>query len=156
MKIKQPKSFVPAISTAVGVIIGAMVGRVGYSFTGLDTKDTQTQSMAKGTLALVGLGGSAFIDGDDNVASLTRGALLGLGAEQALSVVALNAKGKVENKTAKAALGLSCPCNGADGFTGRALGQGRVIPLLPGYQSDYLQEPTNSTRETNSISVIGL
>lgn len=153
MKFKKPDSIMPTLVFVGSAIAGAMVGRVVYDQ--LPTPgDTTKETIYRGGLALVGAGGSAFVDGKDNIAMAARGAMLGIALDQGLSVIKTQAKNlNVENRMMKSALGLGCACqennNKYDEFV--SLGQGRVIPLIEERSS--FQDLGSSE---NPISVLGI
>jgi len=130
MKFKQPKSYVPTLSLIGGTIAGAMLSRIGYNMLP-ETKESSTETLYKGAIAAITGAGATFVDGNDAVSNLVRGALIGASAEQALSLVKQIAQdSKVESKLVKQAVGLACPCQERKlGNPYANLPRGRIIPL---------------------------
>lgn len=132
MKFKKPKSVLPTIALVGGALVGAMASRVGYGLLPAATSST-TEAMYKGGIAVAAGAGAVFVDGNDTMANLVKGALIGASVEQGLSLVkGLAQDANVSNSMIKQAVGLACPCQENQGtFLGNP---GRVIPLMQGYQ----------------------
>jgi len=151
MKFKQPKTYAPTLSLIGGAIAGAMASRVGYSLLP-ETKESSTETLYKGAIALATGAGAVFVDGNDIMANIVRGALIGASAEQTLSLVKQIAEdSKVENKLVKQAVGLACPCQEITLANPYANQPGRVIPLKtnpddfnPYQNSTYSDSPAGS------------
>jgi len=131
MKFKQPKSYVPTLSLIGGTIAGAMLSRVGYSMLP-ETKENSPETLYRGAIAAVAGAGATFVDGNDALSNLVRGALIGASVEQGLSLVKQIAEdSKVESKLLKQAVGLACPCQERKlGNPYANLQRGRIIPRI--------------------------
>jgi|GEM_PF-1192150 len=127
MKFKQPKSHVPTISLISGTIAGAMLSRIGYSVLP-KAKESSTETAYKGAIMAVAGVGAAFVDGNDAVSNMIRGAFIGASVEQGLSLIkGIAQDAKTENKLIKQAVGLACPCQ--ERKLGNPQQVGRIIPL---------------------------
>jgi len=131
MKIKQPKTYAPPLALLGGAIAGAMASRVGYSMLP-EAKESSTQTLYKGAIAAITGAGATFVDGNDIMANIVRGALIGASAEQTLSLVKQIAQdSKVESKLVKQAVGLACPCQEKTlGNPFANMQRGRIIPRI--------------------------
>ncbi len=130
MKFKQPKSVIPTLALVGGALVGAMGSRIGYGF--LPTPESSTtEAMYKGGIAVAAGAGAVFVDGNDALANLVRGAFIGASVEQGLSLIkGLAQDANVESKIIKDAVGLACPCQDGGVYRPLPLGNpGRVIPL---------------------------
>jgi len=159
MKFKQPKSYVPTLSLIGGTIAGAILSRVGYSMLPA-TQESSTETLYKGAIAAITGAGATFVDGNDAVSNLVRGALIGASVEQGLSLVKQIAEdSKVESKLIKQAVGLACPCQErklGNPYSGQI---GRIIPLRtstgdfnPYQNSTYSNPPAGSVEWTSKIA----
>jgi len=97
MKFKQPKSYVPTLSLLGVTIAGAMLSRIGYSMLVPETKESSTETLYKGTIVAVTGAGATFVDGNDALSNLVRGALIGASVEQGLSLVKQMAEEDVQD-----------------------------------------------------------
>lgn len=155
MKLKKPTDFTPILLTAVGLMAGAMASRVVVDQISSGA-DTSKATMYKSGVALAGGALAAFTDGKDTMAVLVKSAGYGMLADQALSTISLHAKGKVENPTVQAALGLGCGCDDTSAVM-RSLGQGRVLALSSGYElDDYSRFRTENAVGKSTTSVLGI
>ena len=150
---KKPKSVIPTLALVGGTLVGAVVSRIGYGLLPAPSSST-TEAMYKGGIAVVAGAGAVFVNGNDAVANLVKGAFIGASVEQGLSLIkGLAQDANVENTMIRRAVGLACPCdsNPLNAYKSLANPQGRVIPLADRFT------PTGDTwdrAEENSDSTI--
>lgn len=132
MKFKKPseQKVKDTIALTGGLVGGSMLSKAVFGFvheptTATDAasikKDENTALIKRGALAAAGVAGALFIDGNDSLSTLAKGAAAGVAVIQVLEVVKVLAnRSGVESEatattTAKKAIaravGLGCACN---------------------------------------------
>lgn len=120
MEFKTPKmKDVTSVATqVVSATAGAMVSNVAVAKIIGEAKDNpdakkfeNKKRMVKGIAAAASLVGMACVKGDDTSANVVKGALLGAGITQGISLIKefIDEKDKT-SQTLKQAVGLGCPC----------------------------------------------
>lgn len=132
MKFKKPseQKVKDTIALTGGLVGGSMLSKAVFGFvheptTATDAasikKDENTALIKRGALAAAGVAGALFIDGNDSLSTLAKGAAAGVAVIQVLEVVKVLAnrsgveKEATASTTAKKAIaravGLGCACN---------------------------------------------
>lgn len=132
MKFNKPSEsrVKDTIALTGGVVAGGMGSKALFGFiheptTATDSaslkKDENSALMKRGALALAGVAGAMFIDGNDSLSTLAKGTAVGVAVAQGLEIIATLAKrsgvepestaGTSGKKAVARALGLGCPCN---------------------------------------------